>query len=271
MNEKKMSTFCIAMDNYFTLPGVIKALRDKCIGVVGTARFKRSWPPKELKVIEKNQAEFNDFFYTYDDFGTLVGRWMDNGLVFMVSTIHRIGSIIERERRRPRKTQNNSNHVDQIWGTSGVMNIHIPLIVDHYNHWMGGVDLSDQRISYYMPDLRCFRNWIPLFIQLLAMIRNNSYLVYADYHKKNADSHKDFLYAMIEALLTKAHYYATFNPTQRGIRKAIKRKKMEEAQAAVSRKLARHDKKKGNLRTSDFPQRFNTALLHTMEKPHRTE
>ena len=52
--EKQMSTFCIAMDNYFTLPGVMKALRDKHIGVVGTARFKKSWPPKELKVIEKS-------------------------------------------------------------------------------------------------------------------------------------------------------------------------------------------------------------------------
>ena len=50
------------MDNYFTLPGIIKKLRDKGIGVVGTARFKKNWPPKELKVIDKSDAEFNDFF-----------------------------------------------------------------------------------------------------------------------------------------------------------------------------------------------------------------
>ena len=92
-----MSTFCIAMDNYFTLPGVIKSLRDKSIGVVGTARFKKNWPPKELKVIEKSQAEFNDFFYTYDDFGTLVARWMDNGLVFLVST-NTVSVVLSKER-----------------------------------------------------------------------------------------------------------------------------------------------------------------------------
>ena len=105
LTEKQMTTFCIAMDNFFTLPSVMKTLRDKGIGAVGTARFKQNWPPKELKLIDKSQAEFNDFFYTYDDFGTLVARWMDNGLVFLVSTIHRVNSIIERNRRRPRLTQ----------------------------------------------------------------------------------------------------------------------------------------------------------------------
>ena len=126
--EKQMTTFCIAMDNYFTLPHVMKTLRDKNIGVVGTSRFKQNWPPKELKVIEKSQAEFNDFFYTYDDNGTLLARWMDNGLVFLVSTIHRIGSIIERGRRRPRITQNNRNHVSKVWGAKGVMNVYIPFV-----------------------------------------------------------------------------------------------------------------------------------------------
>ena len=270
LTEKKMSTFCIAMDNYFTLPGVMKTLREKNIGVVGTARFKQNWPPKELKVIEKSQAEFNDFFYTYDDHGTLIARWMDNGLVFLVSTIHSIGSIIQRNRRRPRITQNNKAHVSKVWGAAGVMKVYIPLLVDHYNHWMGGVDLSDQRIVYYMPDLRCVRNWIPLFIQLLSMIRNNSYLVHSDYHKNRAMRHKEFLYAMIEALLTKAHFHARHKLSRGGNRAANKRKHMEEAEVAVSQKsnkVGRHDKHNQHLHTSDFPQRFNTTLVHSIGKP----
>ena len=58
--EKINDNFIIAMDNYFTLPKVIKALRDSNIGVVGTARFGRGWPPAELKKIsdkETNAAE----------------------------------------------------------------------------------------------------------------------------------------------------------------------------------------------------------------------
>ena len=195
---------------------------------------------------------------------------MDNGLVFLVSTIHRINSTIERNRRRPRQTANNRNHVRKIWGAAGVKKVSIPLIVDHYNHWMGGVDLSDQRIVYCMPDLRCVCNWIPLFIQLLGMIRNNSYLVYASHHKEKAMRHKDFLYAMIEALLTKAHFYANYKPFRGGKRVAIKRKYAEAAETIVTgKKVARHDKHNVHLRTSDFPQRFNTTLIHCIGKPKK--
>ena len=42
LTEKQMTTFYIAMDNFFTLPGVMKTLRDKGIGAVGTARLKKT-------------------------------------------------------------------------------------------------------------------------------------------------------------------------------------------------------------------------------------
>ena len=38
-DEEKQTNFVIAMDNYFTLPRVIKALCDKGIGIVGTAKY----------------------------------------------------------------------------------------------------------------------------------------------------------------------------------------------------------------------------------------
>ena len=161
---------------------------------------------------------------------------MDNGLIFLVSTIHRIKDVVEKVRRRPRVTQNNSRHVKTIWGKLGKALISIPKLVNHYNHWMGGVDLSDQRIAYYMPNLRCFRNWIPLFIQTMGMIRNNSYCVYADHHGDKAMSHKDFLYHMIVALAKKAHYYGTLNPVRGGCTSTSKRIHVEEAENAVSKK-----------------------------------
>ena len=46
-DEEKQTNFVIAMDNYFSLPRVIKALRDKGIGIVGTAKYQRAWPPTE--------------------------------------------------------------------------------------------------------------------------------------------------------------------------------------------------------------------------------
>ena len=86
-----------------------------------------------------------------NEFGTLIARWMDNGLVFCVSTIHKPGQIVKRRRKRPRVTMNNRKHVKEVWGENGTAEIFIPLLIDNYNYWMGGVDVSDQRISYYHP------------------------------------------------------------------------------------------------------------------------
>lgn len=58
-----MGTFCLAMDNYFTLPKVIATLCEKGIEVVGTARYRsKNWPPTELKTIKKECAQFINLF-----------------------------------------------------------------------------------------------------------------------------------------------------------------------------------------------------------------
>ena len=202
--EESQEKFVIAMDNYFTLPKVMSSLRKNNIGVVGTARFRRNWPPKVLKDIKVDEVNFNDFYWTVDEHGTLLGRWMDNGLVFVVSTVHKVGRIVKRLRKKPRKTNKNWKHVDEVWGDNGAVEIFIPLLIDNYNHWMGGVDLTDQRIAYYHPDLRCLRNWIPMFIQVLSMIRNNCYVIHYECLQKDADTHKQFALNMIKGLMTKA-------------------------------------------------------------------
>ena len=55
---------------------------------------------------------------------------MDNGLVFVVSTVQKIGKKIKSIRRRPRKTVLNHNHIDRIWGDKGKVLIRIPTCID---------------------------------------------------------------------------------------------------------------------------------------------
>eukprot|EP00957_Ditylum_brightwellii_P097154 7398937-Ditylum_brightwellii.AAC.1 len=74
--EATMDTFCLRMDNYFTLPKVIGKLHDIGIGIVGTAQARRGWPPKELR--------------------NACCTVMDTGLVICVSTLHKVGEIVER-------------------------------------------------------------------------------------------------------------------------------------------------------------------------------
>ena len=116
--------------------------------------------------------------------------------------------MIKQKRKRPRVTSNNKNHVSKIWGDKGVVPIYIPTLIDDYNHWMGGVDVSDQRISYYHPsNFRCQRTWLPIFLQLLSIIRNNDFIVHREYFGKKALSHKTFTLEMIDWLMNKAKFY----------------------------------------------------------------
>ena len=203
--NSQMNKFCLAIDNYFSIPSAIKKLRDIGVGVVGTARFRKGWPPEPLRKVNQSDVSFNDFYWCRDEFGTLVGRWMDNGLVCCVSTLHRVEQTILRKRRRPRMTDKNKAHVREVWGNEGVKKIKIPTLIDDYNHWMGGVDLADQRIAYYQPDLRCHRNWIPMFIQILSIIRSNSYIVYRSCSVMKPMTHKQFTLEMISALMMNAN------------------------------------------------------------------
>ena len=205
--EELQDKFVVAMDNYFTLPQVISGLRDKGIGVVGTSRFRRNWPPQKLKDIDGELAKFNEFYWMIDKDNTLVARWKDNGMVFCISTVHQIGNKVKRLRKKPRVTNKNKDHVSEIWGEKGAVEVNIPILIDNYNHWMGGVDLTDQRVAYYHPDMRCYRNWIPMLLQIVSMIRNNCFLIYNDHYGIKGMTHKKFTMEMIDALMSEASYY----------------------------------------------------------------
>ena len=263
-DDNPMEKFCLAMDNYFTLPKLIKRLRDLGVGVVGTARFKQNWPPKKMKDADKSAVNFNDFFYCYDEHGTLLGRWMDNGLVFCVSTLHKVGKIIKRVRKRPRKTAKNKQHIDKVWGDQGKASIYIPTLIDDYNHWMGGVDLCDQRIAYYQPNLRCRRNWIPMFLQIMSIIRSNSYVVYKSCAETKPIPHKKFTLEMIGRLMENANMHQSLRRSQHNNSLAKAAASAATKSSEPPPKRQRHASTEGSSSIiSKFPQRhLKPRLAH---------
>ena len=90
---------------WITLPRAINALREKGMGVVGTARFRLGWPPKKLRAVNQTEVIFNDFYFCYDKFGNLVSRWMDNVLAFCVSKIYKVGETVKRLRKKQKKNK----------------------------------------------------------------------------------------------------------------------------------------------------------------------
>jgi hypothetical protein len=87
-----------------------------------------------------------------------------------------------------------------VWGQEYEKVVTIPKVIDDYNHWLG-VDRSDQLISYYRPDLRCRRTWIPLFLQGLMIVQVNAFIVFKQLKNAPKTSHKDFLLQFVFALM----------------------------------------------------------------------
>jgi hypothetical protein len=99
-------------------------------------------------------------------------------------------------------TNTNRTHVQSVWGNQGVTNIQIPLVIDDYNHYMGGVDKADQLIAYYRPDLRCRRVWMPLMFHTLDCMKTNSYTCCK--HSGYKELHKVFTMEWCKALFARA-------------------------------------------------------------------
>ena len=93
--------------------------------------FQQNWPPQKLKEVKQECANFNNFFHLVDKNGTLCARWMDNGLVFCISTIHKIGSTVKAYRKRPQIICKNNNHSKKVWGNDPKKDIYIPKLIDY--------------------------------------------------------------------------------------------------------------------------------------------
>ena len=194
--------YVVGMDNYFTHEGALKHCLAAGVHAMGTARRKRGWPAKELSRIDDDR--FNTLYHIADRDNTYVTyRWVDNAVVTMVSTCHDPNASVVSARRRPRTTQTNRRHVQQVWGNNHVKDIAIPAVVNDYNYWKVAVDTFDQYLAYLMCDLRCVRTWTPLMIQALMTMRVNSYRAHT-FICTNAKCHKKFTLMWIRCLMRRA-------------------------------------------------------------------
>lgn len=175
------------------------------MAVVGTARVRRNWPPSKMEM--NDDTCLNDLFYCFDDYQTLVRRWIDNNKLLLVSTTHRPEEFIERQRVRKRLTETNRKHVEQVWGSLHRKNISIPLVVDDCNRSMNGVEVPDQRISYYAPHIRSQRIWLPIFLNCLSVIRNNAFVIHKELSTGAVLSQKDFMMGFIDSFMVRSRLH----------------------------------------------------------------
>jgi len=94
----------------------------------------------------------------------VVLKWMDKRPVLMLSTIHDTSLVAKR--RRSRLAQGGTEEVQK------------PKMVDEYNQYMGGVDKSDQLLSYYGFPHRTIKWWRRAFYHLLDLAVVQAYILY---------------------------------------------------------------------------------------------
>ena len=64
-------------------------------------------------------------------------------------------------------------------GTADKIRVVCPKVIDNYNKWMGGVDLVDQRTSYYQLDRKArFRFYLRVFFDMMDISVVNAFIIY---------------------------------------------------------------------------------------------
>jgi hypothetical protein len=173
--------YVIYLDNYFTSIGLFQILRDQGIGACGTTRTnKNDFPPLIRQLKERGIKTPWNTLCAIPKNGVLCFLWQDNNIVTGLSTIHTVdktADLIERERKRPSKTSTSAAIARAPFGDSVKKKLHIPVLIDDYNHYMGAVDIANQLRAEYVTHKPTFRSWWPLFYWILDAAVVNAYRI----------------------------------------------------------------------------------------------
>ncbi|RPB11552.1 hypothetical protein P167DRAFT_470789, partial [Morchella conica CCBAS932] len=170
-------------DNYFSNVSLFTALREYGIAACGTARPPSALYPQEFKIDKrKSKLPFNTVSGIVSlNSMVLVILWQDKNLVRFLTTYHECTpkdrNYENRNRRRPNINNRNRDVILTAWGDSTIRSLKMSKFSIDYNDKMRGVDIADQRRSYYHTQLRVCCNWFPIFFWLLDTAIINAFII----------------------------------------------------------------------------------------------
>ena len=166
----------VFVDNYYTSPALFLDLLEHDTYATGTARSNRRYFPQCLKAQEKQDLG-NYHFATSGDL--LAVRWTDRRDVYMLSTAH--NTSVGVAMKRPK-------------GSREKHPIPCPTCVSDYNEYMGGVDLTDQHISYYsLTQRRTLKWWEKILWRMVDISILNSWIIFrTNFPESEINSHRLF-------------------------------------------------------------------------------
>ena len=123
--------------------------------------------------------------------GVLALQWKDKRLITILSTVHDSSMVTKTRRTRLSST--------------GRENVEKPLMVDRYNTFMGGVDKSDQLLSYYGFNHRTVKWYKRATFHLIDLAIVNAYILYQmSTQTEKHMSHVQFRIKLATQMLTRA-------------------------------------------------------------------
>jgi Transposase IS4 len=134
--------FCFYLDNLFLNVSVAQALLALDLCCVGTTRKNAQGIPNWLIDLKRYNRGlvWNSMLAEIVDL-TLCFLWQDTNAVLGITTAYSVkNNTIWRPRKRPSPTSTNARVVRPVFGEETSKWLAIPLVIDHYNHHMNGVD-----------------------------------------------------------------------------------------------------------------------------------
>ena len=172
-------------DNFYSSPALFAELREQGFGASGTVHVNRRGLPPELK---KNLSKGDVCSVAIDECMVAL-KWADKRQVSMLSTVHDDSMLTKT--RRTRLVE------------GGREDVRKPVMIEQYNKYMGGVDKSDQLLSYYGLSHRTVKWWRRAFFHLLDLAIVNAYIMYSEApHTGRPLTHEQFRIELSKGLLT---------------------------------------------------------------------
>ncbi|XP_017542257.2 piggyBac transposable element-derived protein 4-like [Pygocentrus nattereri] len=160
--------YVLYCDSFYTSPTLFRDLYEMKIGACGTVRENRSGYPRTQENSLSRTSERGSMRWIRQG-PLLFVKWVDTKEVSICSTIHKAytGDVVSRRQRQPD-------------GTWKVREFHLPAPIKAYNKYMGGVDLSDQRLQNYTTRRKTYSWYKTFFFHFLDMAVVNAYLLYRE-------------------------------------------------------------------------------------------
>ena len=183
------NNYHIYMDNYYTSIPLFQEMVAKRFEACGTTRTDRVGMPEEWKKKGKTYQKLKKGeVRTKKIDGIMALQWQDKRTITMLTTMHDNKMVTKRRRSR--------------FGNNNEENVMKPLCINEYNKHLGGVDRSDQLLSYHGFTHKTLKWSNRAAFHLLDLATVNSYILYKLSNGKKA--HAQYRIDIANALLLEA-------------------------------------------------------------------